>query len=376
MTIIDLSNSENQTVTLNVTSEAGFDNTAGFYEINEDGSVFDPETNTNIAPGEDAYTEAALANRTDVEISLPDRVPTEIVTEFEGGNFYGSFIVADGTIEELVDIETEGDPDIFFSVTEANFDGVEHVKEVGENLLGYEDLVNGGDLDFNDIAIEFSGIDFASDASSEPDEELAVEPETEPITPEEEEELEVEVEEPELEEEAEVEEPELEPEPESTPEPITPDPTAGPLGEDSGIEFRLESFAPTRNDLVSSDDGEISSEEVEGEIFLTSTPGGRIDLGTFDITGVSDNSGSITYDFGETNNPITIPNDDFFGYVLSDFSNTIPPIENVSIDSSATTLGIDSSAISFTGNSIDVNLAGLTIDSSSVLELDIEFGDV
>jgi len=207
------------------------------------------------------------------------------------------------------------------------------------------DLFNGGDQDFDDLEISFELED--TGAAPEP-------------------------------------EPGIVPEPQPEPDPEIPVPTAGPVGEDSGNEIRIEAFVPTLSseDLTSSIEGEISSEDFEFTILRTFSgfvdeedSAGTVE-GTIDISGVSENRGSIIYDYSDTINPATLPNVDFFGEVFTDFSDTIPAFENVTIETSTSNIGIDSSAINFSENTIEVNFAGVSLDSNSILELDIEFADI
>jgi hypothetical protein len=47
-------------------------------------------------------------------------------------------------------------PRVFFSIAAANPDGVAHVRWLGRKRLGFEDLVGGGDRDFNDLVMRFA----------------------------------------------------------------------------------------------------------------------------------------------------------------------------------------------------------------------------
>ena len=41
-----------------------------------------------------------------------------------------------------------------FTYLEANSDGVDHIRLLGNNIFGFEDLPSGGDRDFNDIIVK------------------------------------------------------------------------------------------------------------------------------------------------------------------------------------------------------------------------------
>jgi hypothetical protein len=43
---------------------------------------------------------------------------------------------------------------VYFAFLGANPDKKDHVLSLGDNMWGFEDLPNGGDLDFNDIVVQ------------------------------------------------------------------------------------------------------------------------------------------------------------------------------------------------------------------------------
>ncbi len=71
---------------------------------------------------------------------------------------FSTFIVADGTIEALLDADTANDPAVFFGYVGANSDRAEHIRTLGNDTFGYEDITGGGDMDFNDITVKVSFI--------------------------------------------------------------------------------------------------------------------------------------------------------------------------------------------------------------------------
>lgn len=157
--VIDLEDMDAQSVTFTVTRDASFDSTIGFYEVvDADGSIVDPTSGETIAPGDAGYQEAAIANSLDIALSAPNKGTTEFMTELPGDATYAPFIVANGTVAELEDGDTSNDPMVYFSYLGANSDNSDHVRSLGNNTLGFEDLPNGGDMDFNDLVVEF---DFA-----------------------------------------------------------------------------------------------------------------------------------------------------------------------------------------------------------------------
>ena len=147
--VIDLTGLDAQSIDFTVNREAGFNNTVGLYKINADGSVVDPISGSLISPGQDGYKEAALANSLDISLATNNGQTQKISTELAGNSIYAPFIVVDGHLENA------SNRDVFFAYPTANSDGIEHIINLGDNNLGFEDLLNGGDGDFNDISIKF-----------------------------------------------------------------------------------------------------------------------------------------------------------------------------------------------------------------------------
>jgi predicted outer membrane repeat protein len=124
-----------------VNSEAAFDNTFGFYAVD------DPTGRIgNLNPGDPGYAEAAIAQRLDLAVGLP------------GGKLLAPFVIADGTPEEFLaknpnNQSTQGTL-AYFAYMGANPDRVDHIRLLGDNVFGFEDLFGGGDADFNDLVVQ------------------------------------------------------------------------------------------------------------------------------------------------------------------------------------------------------------------------------
>ena len=136
--IIDLTQQEGNLLqaTFEVESEAAFENKAGLYQIaDENGTVIDSLTGEAISPGESGYTQAAL-QRSIIDF---DRNGTEPVI-LEGGVLYAPYMLADGKQN-----------DAYFPYLEANADGLDHLRLLGDNTFAFEDLASIGDSDYNDM---------------------------------------------------------------------------------------------------------------------------------------------------------------------------------------------------------------------------------
>jgi hypothetical protein len=45
---------------------------------------------------------------------------------------------------------------VYFPFLGANADGVDHIRLLGDNTFGFEDLSGGGDRDYNDVIVRVS----------------------------------------------------------------------------------------------------------------------------------------------------------------------------------------------------------------------------
>lgn len=135
--IIDLTPSQGTiSTTVSAVSNAGFTNIGGLYEaIDAQGTVIDPISGEEIAVGESGYADAALANSI-VELGDGESSPIQL----DGGSVYVPYLLAN-------------EVRFFSAYEEANADGLDHVQSGSENSFGFEDLLGGGDGDFNDFIL-------------------------------------------------------------------------------------------------------------------------------------------------------------------------------------------------------------------------------
>jgi beta propeller repeat protein len=181
-------------------TNAYFHNIIGLYEVvNMNGAV---KAQTDITgdgvvnnddilnPGDTGYMKSALNNRVNnfaLELgALGDASKNTDSAEFgdvllQGGKFYAPFIIANGgdliplngSIQEGIVSFLAQNPNnmgataenfmtyevAYFSFGQANPDGTEHLKNLGNNTFGFEDLpgdVGVSDLDFNDGVFKFN----------------------------------------------------------------------------------------------------------------------------------------------------------------------------------------------------------------------------
>jgi uncharacterized repeat protein (TIGR01451 family) len=136
--------------------EAAFDNYVGFYQIQDlQGTIIDSLTGQSFKPGDSGYIEATVRNRiTGVDLGVDNQSTAVVNGVLQGGVIFAPFIIANGSPEQILDNNQSNDPAVYFSFIAANTDGVDHIRLLGNNVFGFEDLPRGGDLDYNDIIIQ------------------------------------------------------------------------------------------------------------------------------------------------------------------------------------------------------------------------------
>ena len=139
-----------------VRSEAAFNNIVGFYQIeNEQGAVINPVNDQLLNPGDAGYTEAAVRRSQEAGDGITlVRNGSGTMTDLDGGFLYAPFIIANGTVAQILDNDPSNDAPVYFTFLGANPDGVDHIRLLADNIFGFEDLPGGGDLDYNDIIVQ------------------------------------------------------------------------------------------------------------------------------------------------------------------------------------------------------------------------------
>lgn len=140
---------------------AFFVNELGFYKV-DDGQG----TVNGVAPDDPEYLETVLNSGSIIFSALSEtpqlfeESPTRIVDGFQDGDQFGFYMVVNSTVEQiLADLDLGlSTGNVFFSPTNANVDNFDHAQvfQTGDNTytVNWEDLLEGGDLDFNDLIFE------------------------------------------------------------------------------------------------------------------------------------------------------------------------------------------------------------------------------
>ena len=148
--LIDLTNQIGTVKTsVEVTRDADYDNLIGFYAIhNADGGI---KVNDEIInPDDSRYKQAVLENRITSLDLLHTSNQAEFNGTFQGGSIFAPFIIVDATLNQALNNSAE----LYFAFSSANTDKFDHIRLLGDNIFGFEDLPNGGDKDYNDLIIE------------------------------------------------------------------------------------------------------------------------------------------------------------------------------------------------------------------------------
>ncbi|QYX33118.1 SBBP repeat-containing protein [Sphaerospermopsis torques-reginae] len=147
---------DTQTATFTVNREAAYNNFVGFFRVADaNGSIdINGDGIGDLLPGQTGYGEVAVKNRVGgINLSVGNQGQASFTGQFEGGSIFAPFLIVNGTPDQFLDSNPNNNPAIYFPYLGANSDKVDHVRMLGNNVFGFEDLPNGGDKDFNDIIV-------------------------------------------------------------------------------------------------------------------------------------------------------------------------------------------------------------------------------
>ena len=160
LTTVDFDNNgetdEQVQVTFKTESDAEFDNTVGFYTVdNAQGAITDPILGTTLMPGDKGYRQSAIANRlTDLDMA---RDTGRLTTTLDTGKFLAPFIVANRTPEDLEARPWRNMRDAYFAYEAANSDRFSHIvgsrSPDSDQTFGFEDRRNGMSQSFDDVIV-------------------------------------------------------------------------------------------------------------------------------------------------------------------------------------------------------------------------------
>jgi Putative Ig domain/Lecithin:cholesterol acyltransferase len=151
--ILDLRAFAGQTLkaTFNIKREAAFNNVVGFYKIEDAQGTVTSLTGAKFKPQDKGYKEAALDNKiVGLDLVGENQRTITIEKDITGGEMYAPYLIVNG-----------GNPGfianfVYTPFAQSNFAGVDHVRLLGDNTFGFEDLYFNSDNDFNDFIVQAS----------------------------------------------------------------------------------------------------------------------------------------------------------------------------------------------------------------------------
>jgi hypothetical protein len=149
----------NKTIAINftgATADAAYRNYGGFYRVEDtQGTVIDTD-GKSYAPKDSGYLNAALRRSQVVNEGVQlDRNGLSNTVNLKGGYIYAPFLVVNASVNEVLNSKNSAiTPQVYFDYVAANADGIQHIKSLGDNKFGFEDLYGGGDRDYNDLIFQ------------------------------------------------------------------------------------------------------------------------------------------------------------------------------------------------------------------------------
>jgi Domain of unknown function (DUF4114) len=138
-------------VTFTIKREAAFNNTVGFYQVEDAQGTITSITGAKLKPGEAGYQAAVVQNRiAGVDLAVANGQTASIDAVLRGGAIYAPFLIANANPGNL----NGNFSNVYTSYTVGNADTTDHVRLLGDNTFGFEDLVSAGDRDFNDVILK------------------------------------------------------------------------------------------------------------------------------------------------------------------------------------------------------------------------------
>jgi 3-phytase len=138
-----------------VNREAAFNNFVGFYKIENAKGDIKKSDGSIVSVGQSGYIQAAIAGQVSgIDLSVANQSSATSTGVFTAGSIFAPFIVVNGNPSAILDSNPNNDPAVYFPFLGANTDKVDHIRLLGNNTFGFEDLPSGGDFDYNDIIVK------------------------------------------------------------------------------------------------------------------------------------------------------------------------------------------------------------------------------
>ncbi len=153
-----------------VNSEAAYNDFVGYYKVvDASGTVVDG-TGKLFKVGDAGYAKAALSNVVQDLNSSSGAITNGYVRStvakngnFTGGSLFAPFLIVNGTLNSFLannpnNVGGGTDTLAYFAYVNANPDRVDHIRSIGANTIGFEDMYGGGDRDYNDVILTTSAL--------------------------------------------------------------------------------------------------------------------------------------------------------------------------------------------------------------------------
>jgi 2',3'-cyclic-nucleotide 2'-phosphodiesterase (5'-nucleotidase family) len=142
-------------VDFTVNREAAFNNFVGFYRVSNANGGIDTNNDgvADILPGQAGYALAAVQRRiAGIDLTVDNQGTASYTNrDLAGGSIFAPFIISNGTVQDVL---TGANLQVYFPYLGANPGNVDHIRLLGDNTFGFEDLPGGGDLDYNDVIVK------------------------------------------------------------------------------------------------------------------------------------------------------------------------------------------------------------------------------
>ncbi len=138
-------------VDFTVQREAAYNDTVGFYQIEDAQGTVISLTGARLTPGQAGYAAAVVQGRvTGLDLAVANGGTTTTSKTLQGGAIYAPFLIANASPTSL----NGNFSNVYTPYTLGNGDTTDHIRLLGNNSFGFEDLVGGGDRDFNDVVLK------------------------------------------------------------------------------------------------------------------------------------------------------------------------------------------------------------------------------
>jgi hypothetical protein len=151
--VLDLRGFAGQSVQASFTlkREAGYNDSVSFYKIDDAAGTVTALSGQKLRPGDSGYIQAALANEiVGLNLTAQNGQTVTVDKVLQGGSLYAPILITNVTADRPT-----GD-NVFTAFSLGNADRTDHIRLLGGNTFGFEDLFGGGDKDFNDVIAQAS----------------------------------------------------------------------------------------------------------------------------------------------------------------------------------------------------------------------------